>query len=130
MEDGQRIEHLVVDREVDHRANLRDVGKDGTVRQYHSLRLAFGTRGEQHDSGLFWRSRQLKPAREMDGIANQPQLVSQTNLRADVLEKNQLHTIESRQLVTQLGLFDKGTRGDDGANFSRRAGGLHGIGPG
>ena len=72
MEDGQGIEHLVVDREINHRANLRDVGQNSAMRQHDSLRLALRTGGKEHNRSLFRRSLQFKGTRKMNGVEHEP----------------------------------------------------------
>jgi hypothetical protein len=64
----------------------------------------------------------------MDGVAQQPQLVGQADLFADILQITQLHAPQPRQLICQFGLLNKGPRGNDHADLRRVAGGLHGLG--
>ena len=48
MKQRQRNHEFVGRREVDHRADLRDVGQDAAMRVHHAFGFAFGTGGEQH----------------------------------------------------------------------------------
>ena len=49
VEKGQCHQKLVPERKIGHCINLIDVGKDGRVRVYHPLGLAFTARCKEHD---------------------------------------------------------------------------------
>ena len=125
VEQRQRDHEFVGWREVDHGANLGDVGEDAAMAMHHALGFALGAAGEEHH-GRIVRPALLdglcrKPARK----AQQPEFVQQAELPAQIFQINHVDTLQRSDGIRQLGGFKKLARGEDGFYIRRDAGILH-----
>ena len=103
----QGVENPVIDREIDHRANLPDVGEQGAMGQHHPLGLAFGAGCEQHHGGILGSTDPCGRERKWQRPQHQPQFVAQRHRLAQVFQIQQLDSVQRGKLVPQPGLLDE-----------------------